>query len=239
MKDKGRNDFSFFSYLTSEDSFKITFFLLIAVAIFGRLELPRELTVLSALCFPFTISFFHYTFLLILLYNTMIVCRTFDTKFDFVLIRYLSKKKKIFIIIKNIVYMTLFCFLIFLIIYLGLIIFTYTSGKSLINPYLVNGSFGLVYLLLKWLIIALLLQIINALLYMIIREKIIIITLLYFIPLYLELFSNFVKYNFFPWIHQTSMIWNYLTDDLISFGLCLILLGFIIIGVEKVVERLL
>lgn len=35
------------------------------------------------------------------------------------------------------------------------------------------------------------------------------------------------------------MIWNYLTDDLISFGLCLILLGFIIIGVEKVVERLL
>lgn len=93
--------------------------------------------------------------------------------------------------------MTLFCFLIFLIIYLGLIIFTYTSGKSLINPYLVNGSFGLVYLLLKWLIIALLLQIINALLYMIIREKIIIITLLYFIPLYLELFSNFVKYNFF------------------------------------------
>lgn len=64
-------------------------------------------------------------------------------------------------------------------------------------------------------------------------------TLLYFIPLYLELFSNFVKYNFFPWIHQTSMIWNYLTDDLISFGLCLILLGFIIIGVEKVVERLL
>lgn len=239
MKDKGRNDFSFFSYLTSEDSFKITFFLLIAVATFGRLELPRELTVLSALCFPFTISFFHYTFLLILLYNTMIVCRTFDTKFDFVLIRYLSKKKKIFIIIKNIVYMTLFCFLIFLIIYLGLIIFTYTSGKSLINPYLVNGSFGLVYLLLKWLIIALLLQIINALLYMIIREKIIIITLLYFIPLYLELFSNFVKYNFFPWIHQTSMIWNYLTDDLISFGLCLILLGFIIIGVEKVVERLL
>lgn len=135
--------------------------------------------------------------------------------------------------------MTLFCFLIFLIIYLGLIIFTYTSGKSLINPYLVNGSFGLVYLLLKWLIIALLLQIINALLYMIIREKIIIITLLYFIPLYLGLFSNFVKYNFFPWIHQTSMIWNYLTDDLISFGLCLILLGFIIIGVEKVVERLL
>lgn len=239
MKDKGRNDFSFLSYLTSEDSFKITFFLLIAVAIFGRLELPRELTVLSALCFPFTISFFHYTFLLILLYNTMIVCRTFDTKFDFVFIRYLSKKKKKFIIIKNIVYMTLFCFLIFLIIYLGLIIFTYTSGKSLINPYLVNGSFGLVYLLLKWLIIALLLQIINALLYMIIREKIIIITLLYFIPLYLELFSNFVKYNFFPWIHQTSMIWNYLTDDLISFGLCLILLGFIIIGVEKVVERLL
>lgn len=58
MKDKGRNDFSFFSYLTSEDSFKITFFLLIAVAIFGRLELPRELTVLSALCFPFTIFFF-------------------------------------------------------------------------------------------------------------------------------------------------------------------------------------
>lgn len=239
MKNKIHNDFNFFSYLTSDGSFKITFLLLIALAIFGRLQLPMQLSVSSALCFPFTIYFFHYTFILLLLYNTMMVCRTFDSEFDFIFIRYFSKKKKVHIIIKYVIYMTLFCFLIFSIIYFGLIIFTYTAGNVSINPYLESGLFGLIYLFVKWLIIALLLQVINGLLYMVIKEKIVLVALMYFVPLYLNFFNNFVKYNFFPWVHQTSLIWSNLRDDLVSFSLCLIVLGVIIKLLLRLVERLL
>lgn len=236
MKNTIRNDFNLLSYFTSKESFKITFLLLIALSIFGRLELTPGFEFLSALCLPFTMFFFHYTLIFIFLYNTMMVCKTFDDEFDFLFIRYLSKNKKIYITIKYVVITTLFCFLIFSIIYFGLVKFTYSCGDFSIKPYSDINSLWAGYLYVKWMVILFLTQIVNCLLYMMIKEKIIFVAGAYFIPFYLQLFKG-LKYNFFPWIHQIGMIWDNFVVDVLSFGGCVVLYLIFIIILLKLVER--
>ena len=238
MKNTVHNDLNFFNYFTSKEAFRITFLILVSLAIFGRLQLPSQLEMISAMCFPFTNVFFHFIFLLVFMYNTIMICKTFDSEFDFIFIRYFSKKRKLYMIIKHVLYMTLFSFTIFLIIYFGLLKFMYTNGNVSINPFSNTTSIGLIYVYFKWIILLFLIQIINSLLYMIIKEKIIIIALVYFVPLYSKMFKN-INYNFLPWIHQNGMNWNKITTDFISFGGCIFLLVLTTVLLLRVAERIL
>ena len=94
MKSKLYNKFKIFEYLTSRNSFKIFFLLLILMSIFGRLQVPASMNKFSSIISPFSNTIFHYILQVLFIYNTITTCKTFDEEFDALFIRYQTKKIK-------------------------------------------------------------------------------------------------------------------------------------------------
>ena len=111
-------------------------------------------------------------------------------------------------------------------------------GQYNVNPHQIPDIIYAIYTLFKITIIILLFQIINTLLYFLIREKLLIITTIYFFPFYTSLLKNVKKlYNFLPWLHQTLYAWNNMIEDILSFGICIIFLSIIIGILYKLYNR--
>lgn len=238
MKNKLYNKLKIFEYLTSRSSYKIFFILLIFMALFGKLQIPTTMSSVSAIICPFNNNFYHYILLALFVYNTITTCKMFNEEFDELFIRYQTKRNKIKIIIENIILITVYSLLIFFLIYISLMLATCASSQYNINPYQIPDIIYTIYTLFKIAIIILLFQVINTLLYFLIKEKLLIIITLYFIPFYMSLLKNIKKfYNFSPWLHQTLYTWNNMLDDVLSFGICFICLNIIIGILYKIYDR--
>lgn len=238
MKNKLYNKFKIFEYLTSRHSFKMFFTLLIFMSIFGRFQVPVGMNIFSSIITPFSSTIFHYILLMLFVYNTITTCKMFNEEFDELFIRYQTKKNKIKVIIENIILITTYSLILFFLIYISLMLATCASGQYNVNPYFIPDIIYTIYTLFKIAIIILLFQVINTLLYFLIKEKILIITTLYFIPFYMGLLKNVKKiYNFFPWFHQTLYAWNNMLEDVLSFGICIICLNIIIGILYKIYNR--
>lgn len=239
MKNKVHSSAKIFEYLTSRESYKVFFFLLILLCIFGRLQIAQNLSLDTAIIIPFSIPLYHYALLLIFIYNTITTCKIFDDNFDELFIRYKTKKNKIKIIMKNVILITIYSLLLFILLHIFLICMTYGNSSTLtINPYKIPNIIYTIYILSKIIILVLIFQIINTLLYFLIKEKLMIVTFIYFIPFYLAIFKNIKKpYIIAPWLHQLIYSWNYFIYDLISFLLCILLFVSIIIILYAIYNR--
>lgn len=238
MKNKLYNKFKIFEYLTSRGSFKIFFTLLIFMAIFGRFQVPVGINIFASIISPFSSTIFHYILQVLFVYNTITTCKMFNEEFDELFIRYQTKRNKIKVIIENIILITTYSLILFFLIYISLMLATCASGQYNINPYQIPDIIYTIYTLFKIAIIILLFQVINTLLYFLTKEKLLIITTIYFIPFYMGLLNNIKKfYNFFPWLHQTLYTWNNMLEDVISFGICIICLNIIIGILYKIYNR--
>ena len=77
-------------------------------------------------------------------------------------------------------------------------------------------------------------QVLNTILYFIIKEKIFLVIFLYFIPMYLKLFYTIKKiYISFPWLHQLVLTWNSFGADVISLIICITFINVLIFGIYK------
>ena len=238
MKNKFLNNYEIFKYLISNERYKITFLIMVFMCIYGRLCIPVQIDLGSAIITPLTFPLFHYVLLVVFTYNTMMVCKTFFGEFNELFIRYRTKKEKIKIVIFNVFNLTLFSLLIFLILYFSIIIFTYSPSDYSIVPYNDSSLICSIYYIIKISVILILFQIINALFYFLFEEKLIVVVLLYFIPFYLHPFSNINKfYSFAPWLHQLSFIWSDLNTDILSFTLCIFFLIIILFLLYKICRR--
>ena len=214
------------------------FTLLIFMSIFGRFQVPVGMNIFSSIITPFSSTIFHYILLMLFVYNTITTCKMFNEEFDELFIRYQTKKNKIKVIIENIILITTYSLILFFLIYISLMLATCASGQYNVNPYFIPDIIYTIYTLFKIAIIILLFQVINTLLYFLIKEKILIITTIYFIPFYMGLLKNLKKiYNFFPWFHQTLYAWNNMLEDVLSFGICIICLNIIIGILYKIYNR--
>lgn len=238
MKNRLYNKFRIFEYLTSRGSFKVFFVLLIFMTIFGRFQIPVDINIFSSIISPFSSTIFNYILQVLFVYNTITTCKTFNEEFDALFIRYQTKKNKIKVIIENIILITTYSLILFFLIYISLMLITCVSGQYSINPYQIPDIIYMIYILFKNAIIVILFQVINTLLYFLIKEKLLIITTIYFIPFHMGLLNNIKKfYNFLPWLHQTLYIWNNMLEDVLSFGICIICLNIVIYVLYKIYNR--
>lgn len=162
----------------------------------------------------------------------------FDEEFDELFIRYGNKNVKIKIVIANITFITLYSLLLFFLLYIAVIYFTASIGNASLNPYSISNVIYSIYTIFKVVLIMVMFQIINTILYFLVKEKLLIITILYFVPFYTMLLDGIGKfYIFVPWLHQVLCFWNSFLEDLLSFGLCIVFLNIIIVILYKIYKR--
>lgn len=238
MKNRIHEKLKIFEYIVSTNQYKVIYILLVCIAIFGRLQILNGLTFPTAILQPFGVPLFHYSVILMFSYGTITICKIFDDEFDQVFIRYKSKKKKLNVIIHNVIAMTVYNLAIYFILYFFLVLFTYSSGSISAIPYDLSGIIYIVYFIFKISIIMISFQVLNTILYFIIKEKIFLVIFLYFIPMYLKLFYTIKKiYISFPWLHQLVLTWNSFGADVISLIICITFINVLISVIYKLYFR--
>ncbi len=238
MKSKVHEKLKIFEYIISTNQYKLIYILLVCIAIFGRLQIINGFTLSTAILQPFSVPLFHYSIILLFSYSTITICKIFDNEFDQIFIRYKSKKKKLIVIIYNVIAMTLYNLFIYHILHFFLVLFTYSPGNISTIPYGLASVVYLFYFIFKISIMMISFQIFNSILYYFIKEKVFSLIFLYFIPMYLKIFCTFKKiYVSFPWLHQLVFTWDSFGDDIISFMICIIFINILNFGIYKIYFR--
>lgn len=209
-----RNQIKILNYICSTDRFKLIFFLIIILSLYGSIVLGiSNSNFIDSIFIPFSFPIFNIFMFALLFFNTLNTCSIFDKKFSFYIIRLKTKNNYIKEILKTTVFLNLFYFLIFFIFYfISLNIFK--LGNFTIHPYsdyVVNNLIYVVFYLIRYVAISLLITMISALCYVNLKGKITMaINVIFLMGFMLTPTISEVRSGF------TIVPWNYFSNDLYS-----------------------
>lgn len=159
-------------FITKTRKFKITIFLSVLLSLYGSLVLTASINnYFSAILNTFQFYTFNALFFLVLLINTINVCTTFD-QYEFYIIRLENKKKYLKELIKLVVYSNLIISMVILLSYLT-IINILKCGYLYIASYngYINNMIYTIFYMIRYIVLALLVSILNVFLYHKVKEE--------------------------------------------------------------------
>ena len=147
---------------------------------------------------------------LILFINTLNICTTFDNEFSFYIIRLNNKKRYIKELLKNVLIFNILHLTIFFLIYFTIKCFlTYEPGSyTLYQNYNITNNLYLIFYLGRYIILSLLFCLIESLIYINFKTKIVCIFNSLFIMGFLLSSSSDMIYNkflIFPWSYFNNI----------------------------------
>lgn len=240
MKNKYRNQIKIINYITSTDRFKLLFLLAIIFSAYAAFVLGISTdNFIDAIFIPFQFNIFNIIFFALIFLNNLNTCSTFETKFDYYIIRLQNKKKFIKEMLKNSILANLFYLLIFFLFYfmfLSLIKFGNFEIHSYLN-YSINNFTYVIYYLIRYILITVLINVISTYLYLNFKTIITIGFNIIFLIGFMMISISAEPIN-----NITLIIWNFLNQtvfsnfslDLTSFVAFIIILEIIIIIMNKI-----
>lgn len=204
MKNKTHNTYQILNYFASTDRYKIILILTIILCLYGSFALGLNVTFTSSVLNTFMFDIFNIFMFLILFINTLNICTTFDNEFSFYIIRLNNKKRYIKELLKNVLIFNILHLIIFFLIYFTIKCFlTYEPGSyTLYQNYNITNNLYLIFYLGRYIILSLLFCLIESLIYINFKTKIVWIFNLLFIMGFLLSSSSDMIYNkflIFPW----------------------------------------
>lgn len=205
MKNKTHNTYQILNYFASTDRYKIILILTIILCLYGSFALGLNVT--------FTSSILNTFMFLILFINTLNICTTFDNEFSFYIIRLNNKKRYIKELLKNVLIFNILHLIIFFLIYFTIKCFmTYEPGSyTLYQNYNISNNLYLIFYLGRYIILSLIFCIIESLIYINFKTKIVCIFNSLFIMGFLLSSSSdmiFNKFLIFPWNYFNNIKYN-------------------------------
>lgn len=210
MKNKTHNTYQILNYFASTDRYKIILILTIILCLYGSFALGLNVTFTSSILNTFMFDIFNIFMFLILFVNTLNICTTFDNKFSFYIIRLNNKKRYIKELLKNVLIFNILHLIIFFLIYFTIKCFmTYEPGSyTLYQNYNITNNLYLIFYLGRYIILGLLFCVIESLIYINFKTKIVWIFNLLFIMGFLLSSSSDMIYNkflIFPWSYFNNI----------------------------------
>lgn len=240
MKSKFHNQIKIINYITSTDKFKLLFILAIVFSIYASLILGNNINnVIDAIFIPFQFNIFNIIFFALLFLSNLNTCSMFEKNFDFYIMRLQNKNKYIKESIKNSIIINLFYILIFLILYFSFLIIFKSNQFEIHNyaNYNVSNLAYLIYYLLRYIVLAILINVIFTYIYInfknIVTISINVIFLIFFLirSVSIEPINNL---NIIIWDFFSSSHFSNFSLDLLSFLILLIIIELIIVIIHKV-----
>lgn len=213
MKNKTHNTYQILNYFASTDRYKIILILTIILCLYGSFALGLNVTFTSSILNTFMFDIFNIFMFLILFVNTLNICTTFDNEFSFYIIRLNNKKRYIKELLKNVLIFNILHLIIFFLIYFTIKCFlTYEPGSyTLYQNYNISNNLYLIFYLGRYIILGLLFCVIESLIYINFKTKIVCIFDSLFIMGFLLSSSSdmiFNKFLIFPWNYFNNIKYN-------------------------------
>ena len=210
MKNKTHNTYQILNYFASTDRYKIILILTIILCLYGSFALGLNVTFTSSILNTFMFDIFNIFMFLILFVNTLNICTTFDNEFSFYIIRLNNKKRYIKELLKNVLIFNILHLIIFFLIYFTIKCFmTYELGSyTLYQNYNISNNLYLIFYLGRYIILGLLFCVIESLIYINFKTKIVCIFNSLFIMGFLLSSSSdmiFNKFLNFPWSYYNNI----------------------------------
>lgn len=210
MKNKTHNTYQILNYFASTDRYKIILILTIILCLYGSFALGLNTTFSSSILNTFMFDIFNIFMFLILFINTLNICTTFDNEFSFYIIRLNNKKRYIKELLKNVLIFNILHLTIFFLIYFTIKCFmTYEPGSyTLYQNYNITNNLYLIFYLGRYIILSLLFCLIESLIYINFKTKIVCIFNSLFIMGFLLSSSSDMIYNkflIFPWSYFNNI----------------------------------
>ena len=175
LKNKLHNQFQIFNYLVSTNKFKLLFLISLILCIYGTIGLTSlDDTYIDTAITSFQFYIFNVFLFLVLFLNTLNTCTTFNKEFSNYIIRLKSKKKYIIEIIKSVLLLNIFLFILIFIIYFMFLNVLKLNNIKIVPfiHYNINNLIYLLFYLFRYFIYALLIMIITTIIYINFKEKI-------------------------------------------------------------------
>ncbi|MDD3341770.1 MAG: hypothetical protein PHN72_06260 [Bacilli bacterium] len=240
MKSKYSNQIKIINYITSTDRFKFLFLLAILFAAYAAFVLGISTdNFLDAIFIPFQFNIFNILFFALIFFNNLNTCSTFETKFDYYIIRLENKKNFIKEIMKNSILMNLFYLLIFFLFYfmfLSLIKFGNFEIHNYSN-YSINNFIYVIYYLIRYFLITILLNVITTYLYLnfkmiaTIGFNVLFLIGFMMVPISADPINNI---SLIIWFFLSPIVFSNFSLDVTSFITFLIIVEIIIIIIHKI-----
>lgn len=213
MKNKTHNTYQILNYFASTDRYKIILILTIILCLYGSFALGLNVTFSSSVLSTFMFDIFNIFMFLILFINTLNICTTFDSEFSFYIIRLNNKKRYIKELLKNVLIFNILHLIIFFLIYFTIKCFmTYEPGSyTLYQNYNITNNLYLIFYLGRYIILSLLFCIIESLIYINFKTKIVcIFNSLFIMGFLLSSSSDIInnKFLIFPWNYFNNIKYN-------------------------------
>lgn len=230
MKNKTHNTYQILNYFASTDRYKIILILTIILCLYGSFALGLNVTFTFSVLNTFMFDIFNIFMFLILFVNTLNICTTFDNEFSFYIIRLNNKKRYIKELLKNVLIFNILHLIIFFLIYFTIKCFmTYEPGSyTLYQNYNISNNLYLIFYLGRYIILGLLFCVIESLIYINFKTKIVcIFNSLFIMGFLLSSSSDIInnKFLIFPWSYFNNIKYSsFSTEVLYSCIYILILL---------------
>lgn len=210
MKNKTHNTYQILNYFASTDKYKIILVLTIILCLYGRFALGLNTTFSSSILSTFMFDIFNIFMFLILFINTLNICTTFNNEFSFYIIRLKNKKKYVKEMLKNVLIFNTLHLIIFFLIYFTIKCFmTYEAGSyTLYQNYNITSNLYLIFYLCRYVILSLIFCILESLIYIKFKTKIVcIIDSLFIMGFLLSTSSDIInnKFLIFPWNYYNNV----------------------------------
>ena len=210
MKNKTHNTYQILNYFASTDRYKIILILTIILCLYGSFALGLNVTFTSSILNTFMFDIFNIFMFLILFINTLNICTTFDNEFSFYIIRLNNKKRYIKELLKNVLIFNILHLTIFFLIYFTIKCFmTYEPGSyTLYQNYNITNNLYLIFYLGRYIILGLLFCLIESLIYINFKTKIVcIFNSLFIMGFLLSSSSDIInnKFLIFPWSYFNNI----------------------------------
>lgn len=210
MKNKTHNTYQILNYFASTDRYKIILILTIILCLYGSFALGLNVTFTSSILNTFMFDIFNIFMFLILFVNTLNICTTFDNEFSFYIIRLNNKKRYIKELLKNVLIFNILHLIIFFLIYFTIKCFmTYEPGSyTLYQNYNISNNLYLIFYLGRYIILGLLFCVIESLIYINFKTKIVcIFNSLFIMGFLLSSSSDIInnKFLIFPWSYFNNI----------------------------------
>lgn len=239
MKNKLHNQIKILNYITSTEKFKLIFIIIIILALYASiaLSIPGDNYIDSSFI-PFQFPIFNLIMSIAIFLNTLNTCTTFNKKFSNYIIRLENKENYIKELIKTTITMSIFYFILFLIIYFQILNIFKLSDIS-IHPYQsyqINNITYLIFYLLRYITYMVLFNIICTLLYINFKEKITLAISSLFLSGFLltniQLEAR-TTFTINPWSYFTSTVYSSFINELCFSSLFLLIIQLIIFIIYK------
>ena len=226
MRTNWRNQRRILNYITSNERFKIIFVMSIVLAVYGGVGLGISSgNYLDSILSCFTFNVFNVFIIALLFLNTLNTCSIFDKEFSFYTIRLENKRNYLKQVIKIVLLVNLFYFLIFFLLYfmaLNIFNFGQLNIYKFMNYNVTNLTYMIFYMV-RFIVISMIICSLSALIFINFKERIMIMFNFVFMAGFMVNFAYDANKTFsiLPWHYYEIMRYpSFMTE--ISYSLLFI-----------------